>query len=265
MREAGLVVGRTLQALAAAVAPGVTTARARRPRRVRDPRRGRHPVVQGLPAAPLGAAVPRVDLRVGERRDRARHPRPAGAARRRHHLDRLRRHPGRLARRRRRHRRRWGRCPRRPASCCGSPRSRCGAASPPPGSAAGSRTSATPSRATPASQGDYGIVEEYGGHGIGTEMHQEPHVLNYGRPGRGPKLQKGLALAVEPMLTQGARYTRELDDGWTVVDGRRQPRGALRAHLRAHRARPVGADRARRRRRAAGSAGRARGVLGWPA
>jgi len=71
------------------------------------------------------------------------------------------------------------------------------------------------------SQGAYGIVEEYGGHGIGTEMHQEPHLLNYGRPGRGPKLQKGLALAGEPMLTQGARYTQELDDGWTVatVDG----------------------------------------------
>ena len=66
------------------------------------------------------------------------------------------------------------------------------------------------------SQGEYGIVEEYGGHGIGTEMHQEPHVLNYGRPGRGPKLQKGLALAVEPMLTLGSPRTRELDDGWTV-------------------------------------------------
>jgi len=71
------------------------------------------------------------------------------------------------------------------------------------------------------SQGGYGIVEEYGGHGIGTEMHQEPHLLNYGRPGRGPKLVKGLALAVEPMLTSGSRFTHELDDGWTVatVDG----------------------------------------------
>lgn len=71
------------------------------------------------------------------------------------------------------------------------------------------------------SQGDHGIVEEYGGHGIGTEMHQEPHVLNYGRPGRGPKLVRGLVLAVEPMLTLGRRATRELDDHWTVstVDG----------------------------------------------
>jgi methionyl aminopeptidase len=72
------------------------------------------------------------------------------------------------------------------------------------------------------SQGGYGIVEEYGGHGIGTEMHQEPHVLNYGRPGRGPKLQNGLVLAVEPMLTLGSARTEELDDHWTIstADGR---------------------------------------------
>jgi methionyl aminopeptidase len=67
------------------------------------------------------------------------------------------------------------------------------------------------------SQGEFGIVEEYGGHGIGTEMHQEPHVLNYGRPGRGPKLVKGLALAVEPMVTIGSPRTRLLADNWTVV------------------------------------------------
>ena len=63
----------------------------------------------------------------------------------------------------------------------------------------------------------FGIVEEYGGHGIGTEMHQEPHVLNYGRPGRGPKLVKGLALAVEPMITASSPRTRLLGDEWTVV------------------------------------------------
>jgi methionyl aminopeptidase len=73
------------------------------------------------------------------------------------------------------------------------------------------------------SQGDYGIVEEYVGHGIGTEMHQDPQVPNYGRPGRGPRLREGLVLAVEPMLNLGARHTRELADGWTVVtaDGSR--------------------------------------------
>jgi methionyl aminopeptidase len=69
----------------------------------------------------------------------------------------------------------------------------------------------------------YGIVDHYGGHGIGTEMHQDPHVLNYGRPGRGPKLVPGLCLAIEPMVTIGDATTAELDDGWTVVtkDGSR--------------------------------------------
>jgi methionyl aminopeptidase len=71
--------------------------------------------------------------------------------------------------------------------------------------------------------GDYGIVEEYVGHGIGTEMHQEPNVPNYGRAGRGPELVEGLVLAVEPMVNLGGRETRQLDDGWTVVtqDGQR--------------------------------------------
>jgi methionine aminopeptidase type I len=63
----------------------------------------------------------------------------------------------------------------------------------------------------------YGIVDHYGGHGIGTEMHQDPHVLNHGRPGRGPRLVPGLALAVEPMVSLGRPGTRELEDGWTVV------------------------------------------------
>ena len=63
----------------------------------------------------------------------------------------------------------------------------------------------------------YGIVDHYGGHGIGTEMHQDPHVLNHGRPGRGPRLLPGLVLAIEPMVTAGNPKTRELDDGWTVV------------------------------------------------
>jgi methionyl aminopeptidase len=65
--------------------------------------------------------------------------------------------------------------------------------------------------------GQYGIVAGYGGHGIGSEMHMAPHILNYGRPGKGPRLVPGMALAIEPMVTLGSRATRELDDGWTVV------------------------------------------------
>jgi methionyl aminopeptidase len=65
--------------------------------------------------------------------------------------------------------------------------------------------------------GRFGIVDGYGGHGIGTEMHQDPHVLNHGRPGRGPKLVPGMCLAIEPMITIGSPRTIELSDGWTVV------------------------------------------------
>ena len=65
--------------------------------------------------------------------------------------------------------------------------------------------------------GRYGIVAGYGGHGIGSEMHMAPHILNYGRPGKGPRLVPGMALAIEPMVTLGSRATEELDDGWTVV------------------------------------------------
>ncbi|MEN9325030.1 MAG: hypothetical protein RL414_784 [Actinomycetota bacterium] len=67
------------------------------------------------------------------------------------------------------------------------------------------------------SQGKYGILREYGGHGIGTEMHQEPHVLNYGKAGLGPELKPGLALAIEPMITRGSPRTQVLSDDWTVI------------------------------------------------
>jgi methionyl aminopeptidase len=63
----------------------------------------------------------------------------------------------------------------------------------------------------------YGIVRGYGGHGIGSEMHQEPFVLNHGRAGRGPRLVPGMCLAIEPMLTLGSPRSAELADGWTVV------------------------------------------------
>lgn len=65
--------------------------------------------------------------------------------------------------------------------------------------------------------GDYGLIREYTGHGIGTAMHMDPAVPNYGPPGRGPRLRAGMALAIEPMITRGGRLTEELSDGWTVV------------------------------------------------
>jgi methionyl aminopeptidase len=70
---------------------------------------------------------------------------------------------------------------------------------------------------------EYGIVADYGGHGIGTKMHMDPFLPNHGKPGKGPRLKVGMAIAVEPMLTLGGDDTRELDDHWTVVtaDGSR--------------------------------------------
>lgn len=65
--------------------------------------------------------------------------------------------------------------------------------------------------------GRYGIVRDYTGHGIGSQMHMEPAVPNYGRPGRGPVLQPGMTLAIEPMLVLGSPLTRLRDDGWTVA------------------------------------------------
>jgi methionyl aminopeptidase len=75
--------------------------------------------------------------------------------------------------------------------------------------------------------GRYGIVRGYGGHGIGTAMHQDPFVLNHGRPGKGPLLTAGLCIAIEPMLTLGRAKTAELADGWTVVTAD----GSVAAHV----------------------------------
>ncbi len=68
----------------------------------------------------------------------------------------------------------------------------------------------------------YSVVREYTGHGIGREMHESPQVLNYGKPGHGPKLRPGMVIAIEPMLNIGTWQTEVLEDGWTVVtaDGR---------------------------------------------
>lgn len=62
-----------------------------------------------------------------------------------------------------------------------------------------------------------GIVDGYGGHGIGRTMHEEPYLANEGKPGRGPIIQEGSVLAIEPMLTLGSVDSLVLDDEWTVI------------------------------------------------
>jgi len=63
----------------------------------------------------------------------------------------------------------------------------------------------------------YSVVREFVGHGIGTRMHEDPQVPNYGTPNQGPRLQEGMVLAIEPMVNAGGPGVRVLDDNWTAV------------------------------------------------
>ena len=80
---------------------------------------------------------------------------------------------------------------------------------------------------TVARQEGMGIVREYGGHGIGRALHEDPFIQNWGKPGRGPELRPGLVVAVEPMLNLGEDETAVTPDGWTVVTAD----GSLSAHF----------------------------------
>lgn len=63
----------------------------------------------------------------------------------------------------------------------------------------------------------FSVVREFVGHGIGTQLHEDPQIPNYGLPGRGPKLKTGMTLAIEPMVNVGSPAVRVLEDGWTAV------------------------------------------------
>ncbi|HSA64020.1 MAG TPA: type I methionyl aminopeptidase [Nitrospira sp.] len=73
----------------------------------------------------------------------------------------------------------------------------------------------------------YSVVTEFVGHGIGRQLHEEPQVPNYGKPGQGPRLQAGMVLAIEPMVNMGGSAVRVLDDRWTAVTAD----GSLSAHF----------------------------------
>jgi methionyl aminopeptidase len=78
-----------------------------------------------------------------------------------------------------------------------------------------------------AEAGGYSVVTEFVGHGIGRQLHEEPQVANYGKPGQGPRLQSGMVLAIEPMVNMGGSAVRILDDRWTAVTAD----GSLSAHF----------------------------------
>ena len=72
----------------------------------------------------------------------------------------------------------------------------------------------------------YSVVREFQGHGIGKEMHEDPGIPNFGKPGRGPRIEAGMTLAIEPMIIEGKHDIVELEDGWTIVT----EDGSLSAH-----------------------------------
>jgi methionyl aminopeptidase len=80
---------------------------------------------------------------------------------------------------------------------------------------------------TTAEAAGLGIVREYGGHGVGRKLHEDPFIQNWGPPGRGPDMRPGLVVAVEPMRNLGGDDTRVMADGWTVVTAD----GSLSAHF----------------------------------
>ena len=80
---------------------------------------------------------------------------------------------------------------------------------------------------TVAEAAGFGVVRELVGHGVGQRMHEDPQVPNHGQPRRGPRLQEGMTLAIEPMITVGDYSTRMLEDKWTVVTAD----GSLSAHF----------------------------------
>ena len=100
----------------------------------------------------------------------------------------------------------------------------------------------------------YSVVREFVGHGIGTSLHEDPQVPNYGPPGRRERLVPGMCLAIEPMVNVGGPEVRVLDDGWTAVT----VDGSLSAHFELSvavtRARPLDPVRARIRTAGRGSA-----------
>lgn len=72
----------------------------------------------------------------------------------------------------------------------------------------------------------YSVLREFQGHGVGIAMHEDPGIPNFGKPGKGPRLEEGMVLAIEPMVCQGERYIMESDDGWSIIT----EDGSLGAH-----------------------------------
>ena len=70
---------------------------------------------------------------------------------------------------------------------------------------------------THVEKNNFSVVRDLVGHGVGTQLHEDPQIPNYGRPGKGPKLKEGMVLAIEPMVNYGTHHINMLGDGWTII------------------------------------------------
>ena len=225
-RRAGALVAETIAHVGERLEPGITTERARRVADAFIRRSRRRPDLRGLQGLPEG------DLHLAERRRRARHPRRVRRRRRRPRHDRRRRDARRLHRRQRVHVRRRRDRRRRPSACSTSARTR---------SPRDRARRVVGNRVGDISHAIQEVVEEAGfsvirslvGHGVGRHYHEDPHIPNFGEPGRGPRLSEGMTIAIEPMITAGSP---DVWLAWTTA-GRSRPRTA--------RCRPTSSTRSR--------------------
>ena len=202
MRAAGRVVAEMHADIREAIRPGRHDRRARPVARAVLDRRGARSNFLGYGHPPF----PGGDLRLAERRDRARHPRVVPARRRATSSPSTAGRSSTAGTATPPSPRRSARSTPRPSGSSTWPSPPSTPPSPPWSTAAGSPTSATPCRRV-AEAGGFSVVREYVGHGIGTSMHEPPDVKNYGDPGKGMKLRPGMVFAVEPMLNAGRTET----------------------------------------------------------
>jgi methionyl aminopeptidase len=206
MARAGAILVATLDLIEGKIRPGVSTGSSTRPPSASSAR-GRGADVQGLPR------LSRLDLRLAERDDRARDPRAlplkagdiisidVGVTLDGWVADAARTFP-------------WSRSAEQAQNLLRRPRSRCTPASPVPrGQPHGRRLQRDPAVAEGAG---LSVVRSLVGHGVGRSMHEDPQVPNYGKPGKGPLLEEGMVLAIEPMTTAGRPAVRVGGDGWAI-------------------------------------------------
>ncbi len=219
MAAAGAIHARTMHLVEGKIREGITT-------RELDEIAEKYIRSQGaVPSFKGYRGFPGLDLRLAELDGRPRHPGQLPAARRGHPVRRHRRDAGRLGRRRRLHLRGRRHQPVARKLLDVTEASLLDAVEQArPGNRIGDISWAVQSRVEAEGMS---VVRSLVGHGVGREMHEDPQVPNFGQPGRGPLLEEGMVIAIEPMVNAGRHMVRMDDDGWAIFS----QDGSLAAHF----------------------------------